>query len=329
MAATDMDRVTVNDAIELAARAPSVHNSQPWRWLIGDDSVHLMADWSRQVPATDPQGRDLLISCGAALHHLRVAFAALGYATLVHRIPNPATPDHLAAVEFVSAEPSREDVALASAITRRRTDRRAYSSWPVPAELLDLLVERAAHEGVIAIPVTDTDARYRLAVAMELAAERQQRDPEYAAEIAQWSGRSRVSTDGVPAVAAPAGSEHHGDTRMRTFTGGELRESPVRRGEPDAGELIVLATPGDDALSRLRAGEAASAVLLTATELGLASCPLSQAVEVADSRILIRDTVLDGAAIPQLVLRVGWAPTSAEPLPASARRAVADISATL
>ena len=74
--AAAVDRRTVRAAIELASRAPSVHNSQPWRWMVGPHSVHLYADLRRWLPATDADGRDLVVSCGAALHHLRVALAA-------------------------------------------------------------------------------------------------------------------------------------------------------------------------------------------------------------------------------------------------------------
>src|SRR6185295_13753413 len=110
------DEKTVRSAIALAIRAPSVHNSQPWRWRVGDSSLHLYADWSRHLPATDPDGRDLVVSCGASLHHLRVALAALGWDTVVHRVPNPAEPDHLAAVELVERRPRPEDIPLAAAI---------------------------------------------------------------------------------------------------------------------------------------------------------------------------------------------------------------------
>ena len=89
----------VATALRLAVRAPSVHNCQPWRWLVGPGTVHLYADGSRQVPATDPHGRDLLISCGAALNHLLVALASLGWDARVRRMPNPARPGHLATVE--------------------------------------------------------------------------------------------------------------------------------------------------------------------------------------------------------------------------------------
>jgi hypothetical protein len=218
------DTHTVHGAIALANRAPSVHNTQPWHWLLGDESIHLMADRTRQLPATDPDGRDLLLSCGAALHHLRVALGALGWRAIVHRLPNPGDPDHLAAVEFAPKTPSTEDITLAGAISRRRTDRRRFSSWPVPDGHLDLMVRRAAKAGALLVPVTGPLTRRQLTRAINQAAGIQQDDPAYAAEIAAWSGRSRVTQDGILAASAPPDRQIHGDTTMRAFPVG----TPVR-----------------------------------------------------------------------------------------------------
>ena len=84
-----VDHRTVRSAIELASHAPSVHNGQPWHWTVGRRVVHLNADLTRWLPATDADGRDLTVSCGAALHHVRVALAAVGIRAAVHRVPNP------------------------------------------------------------------------------------------------------------------------------------------------------------------------------------------------------------------------------------------------
>ena len=87
--------------------------------------------------------------------------------------------------------------------------------------------------------------------------------------------------------------------------------------------LAVLGTASDDTLSQLRAGEALSSVLLTATTLGLASCPLSQPLEIGSTRLMLRDIVLEGTLSPQLVLRLGWPPVKRS-LPATPRRSSAD-----
>lgn len=320
MKSTRPDPHTVLGAIDLANRAPSVHNTQPWRWLLGGESIHLLADRNRRLQVIDPDGRDLLLSCGAALHHLRVALAALGWRTVVHRIPNPSDPDHLAAVEMVAHEPSEEDIVLAGAIARRHTDRRRYSSWPVPDGHLDLMVRRAGEAGALLVPVTEPGSRRLLTRAIDDAARRQQDQPGYAAELALWSGRSRLADEGILAANALSGRQRHGDTTMRSFPVGTLVEAETGRREDDGGELLVLATLLDDAVAALRAGEAASAALLTATDLGLASCPLSQPLEVAATRARIRDVVLDGTAHPHLVVRTGWLPVAAPPLGRSPRR---------
>ena len=318
------DTHTLLDAITLANRAPSVHNTQPWRWLLGDESIHLMADRTRRLTATDPDGRDLLLSCGAALHHLRIALGALGWRAVVHRLPNPWDPDHLAAVELAWKTPSIEDITLAGAISRRRTDRRRFSSWPVPDGHLDIMVRRAGKAGALLVPVTGRFTRKQLTRAIDEASGIQEHDPAYVEELAAWSGRSRLSRDGVLTTSTSPEQQTHGDTTMRAFPVGTLADAETGRGENDAGALLVLATPGDDLVSVLRAGEAMSAALLTATDLGLATCPLSQALEVADTRSLIRARVLDEAAFPHLIVRAGWAPTAAAPPPESHRRATSD-----
>lgn len=318
------DDETVRSVIALAVRAPSIHNSQPWRWVTGHESVHLFADLDRQLAATDPDGRDLLVSCGAALHHLRVACAAAGWGTTVHRLPNPAEPTHLAAVECFPRTATDEDIALAAAISRRRTDRRRFSSWHVPVDLLHLLTERAASQGAILAPATDPHDRFQLASAIAEAARQQEANPEYASELAGWTGSSFAATDGVPSANTPARQTRHGDTTMRAFPRGTLAQAP-ETWEEDSGELLVLGTSSDDRMSQLHAGEATSAVLLAATDFQLATCPLSQPLEIGTTRAFLRDRVLDGTAFPQMVLRIGWAPVNNEPLPAAPRRALDEV----
>jgi hypothetical protein len=273
------DHNTVLAALELANRAPSVHNTQPWHWLVGEHSVHLMADRSR--PTSE---NDLLLSCGAALHHLRVAFAALGWRTLVRHLPGD--PDHLAALETRMHAPTAVDLALAAAIRRRRTDRRAYSPWDIPAEHLDLMVRRAGRAGGLLVPVTDGAARWLLA-GDDL-------------ELAVWGG-------------------HAGGDGGRAVPG----RHPTGRVGEDGGQLLVLATLRDDPVSVLCAGEAVSATLLTATDLGLAI--VAEPLATADARASVRDHVLDGAAHPQVILRAGWPAAPAPPPPSPARQAAETI----
>lgn len=314
------DRDILRAAVALAIHAPSVHNTQPWRWSIDAGVVRLSADWTRQVPVTDPDGRDLIVSCGVVLHHLRVALAALGWQAVVHRVPNPVEPDHLATVEVRPHTATRHEAGLAAVILRRRSDRRQMSSWPVPADHLELVADRARHEDVLCVPVTDPTARFHLAGAIAQAAVAQASDPAYVTELVRWTGRGGGADEGVPSASIPTSGA------TRAYPHGMLTEA-TGRSYSEHVEYLVIATQGDDVRSRLRAGEATSAALLCATELGLATCPMSQALEVAGTRRLIQDDVLDDAGVPQLIIRVGWAPAGAEPLPVTPRRSVADVIA--
>ena len=305
-----MDRRTVRSAVELAARAPSVHNSQPWRWRIGDRTVHLYADLRRWLPVTDADGRDLLLSLGAVLHHLRVALAASGLQATIHRFPNPDALDHVAAVELRTRVPTDADLGFAAAIVARRSDRRGYSDWEVPPVLVDELVERAAEQGATLRPMTAAGARARIERAVTVAAH--DALPGYHTETVLWSGRT-ASDDGVPAANLLRRVEGRGLDRVFPPGAVEQREP----GLTDGGLLAVLGTASDDRLSQLRAGEALSAVILHATRAGLATCPLSEVLEIEETRTALRDEVLEGTLTPQLLVRIGWAPP--EPLPATPR----------
>ncbi|WP_040796569.1 Acg family FMN-binding oxidoreductase [Nocardia higoensis] len=315
------DDTTIAAALALAGRAPSVHNIQPWRWRTDRHAIQLFLDTERALPHTDPDLRDVVISCGAALHHLTVAFAAMGWATVVTRMPDPADPDHLASIRLVAHRATGQDVEMSAMIPRRRTDRRHYTALPLPPGYLGLLSERAGALGAI-VRLVDDRARDRLVAAARAAAERHAGDPDYRWELALWSGR-HSSDDGVPARNTPA-PRAIDDLPARRFVAPGLPDTAT---EADHADVLVLGTPSDDRSARLRAGEALSSVLLTATNIGLATCPLTEPLEFEDQRDHIRRGVLNGAAHPQACLRVGWAPDTEDPLPRTPRRAVTDLIA--
>jgi nitroreductase len=312
------DAGTVRTVLMLASRAPSVHNTQPWRWRVGAESLHLYADPERQLPNTDPDGRDLILSCGTALHHCLAALAAVGWRSKVTRMPNPADPDHLAAIEPSPYPADAADMALAAAIPRRRTDRRHYSDWPVPVGDIALMAARAARNGVTLCQVEDLDKLHQI-VSQSVWAHLNE---EYLAELTAWSGRY-ASVAGVPAQSAPV-PDPRAKIPGRIFAGPALPMAPASSSADDNAVVLALGTRSDDRMAQLRAGEATSVVLLTATSLGLASCPVTEPLEIAETRESVRASVFGGGDYPQMLLRVGWAPLDADPLPATPRRDLAD-----
>ena len=303
--------------VGLATRAPSVHNTQPWLWRIDGDVIELYADMSRRLVVEDPLGRNLVISCGAALHHLQVAANAFGWTTAVDRVPDDDYPSLLARVRVTDAT-APSDLPELSALLDRRTDRRRFTSWPVPPERVEHLAEVASEWGVHAVALVDELSRVRTRLLVETALAHQAANTEATAEQARWIDRSRA--DGVPSDLVPATVDPDAPTR---FGPGLLREGDGELETSDG--LIVLGGTSDDSAAWLRTGEGLSALWLKATEGNLSVIPLSQPVEVEQTRITLRREILRGLLMPHLVVRVGWQTLGRNQLARSPRRPLGDV----
>ncbi len=309
------DTETLCAVLTMATRAPSIYNTQPWRWRVDGTSLHLYSDPRVALPNTDPDGRDLTLSCGATLNHCVIAVAAMGWHAEVHRLPDPDDPSHLAAIEVRPHTPDHADISLAAAISRRRTDRRIYSVLPVPAGDIAVMAELATRMAVI---LRQVDAMDNLNKIVKQAARDHATNHDYLVELTMWSGRYS-SRAGVPSRNTP---EHDCSAPVpgRIFAGPALAQPPGVSQAADNAVVLALGTEFDDRLAQLRAGEAASAILLTATTMGLASCPITEPLEIPKTRDAFRSKVFSADGYPQMLLRVGWAPMNVDPLPATPRR---------
>jgi hypothetical protein len=316
------DRKVILDAVTLACRAPSLHNSQPWRW-IADDALHLFADRTRLVPATDSSGREMILSCGAVLDHLRVAIAAAGWDTTIARFPDPTQPDHVAAVEFdplpIVGDTQR---ARADAIHRRRTDRLPFAAprgWATLESTLRGLVDGE----VVMLDVVPDDARPQLADASRLTESLRRQDPTYQSELRWWTSPFELD-QGVPPTSRVSASEASRVDVARAFPTTGYGERRAQIG-PDRSKIIVLSTRGDTSLEVLRCGETLSTVLLECTIAGIATCTLTHLTEITPSRNVIRQ-LTRRRGLPKLLIRVGTTPAAGEQqLPPTPRRPVTEV----
>jgi nitroreductase len=304
------------EAAQRALRAPSVFNTQPWRWRVTAGALDLYADRQRQLEVTDPDGRLLTLSCGAALHHARVALAAAGYHTAVTRFPEPDHPDLLARIRIIGKrQPDPHQIALNGAIPLRRTDRRAFAEQPVPEAAMRELRAAVEAEGAFLHQVHPSQMPM-LAVATARAAEEELNDPAYRDELHRWTHRPQWSGDGVPPATAVRPAPRR--VPVRDHAPGDDTVLEAGAGNDRGAAYAVLFGPDDTPGSWLRSGEALSALLLTAVLEGLSAAPLSDTIELAWPRTLMRD-LLAGVGEPYLVVRVGIGPDAAE-LPPAPRR---------
>jgi hypothetical protein len=324
MSSTDRtDTGALVAAAEAALRAPSIFNSQPWRWRVTGGGLELSADPGRQLAVVDPEHMMSTLSCGIALHHARTALSAAGYSHAVDRLPDPARPDLLARIRLTGTHPpDPADVRRYEASLIRHTDRRPFDGEPLPRTVVDRLrtVAETEHAYLYRMRSDDVPA---LAAAVSRAQRIEMADPEYRAELTRWTNRPTDSGDGVPADTVPAPTPRTVPVREFIVAGDQADETGGGTGglEPLAAEgtdqtatYLVLAGQADDRLEWLRAGEALSAVWLTAVTEGLSVSPISDVAEVPSTRALLRG-VLAGIGYPFLVLRVG----NAEPVSGAAQ----------
>ena len=309
------------EAVHLACRAPSYHNSQPWRWVVPSDSVQLFVDTDRLV-ATDTTGRQAVISCGAALDHFRVAAAAAGLQARVQRYPDPEDHHHLATITFAAlTDITAGHRRRADAILRRRTDRlpmEAPSDWAS----FELLLGESADPAVTLDVIAPAD-RPAVADASQLTDALRLYDSAYHHEIDWWTSPFEVN-DGIPHSALVSAAEADRVDVGRSFPVTQNRERRPHVAE-DTAQLVVISATDDTRAGILRCGEALSALLLDATVAGLASCTLSHLTEVPVSRDIVGALV--NRPFPQVVVRLGRVPELDDVPPPTPRRPLSEVLA--
>ncbi|MFC6085850.1 Acg family FMN-binding oxidoreductase [Sphaerisporangium aureirubrum] len=314
----------LQSVVEAAVWAPSVHNSQPWSFVIEGDEIRVRADDERRSRACDPGGREMLLSCGAAVFTVRTALRALGHRPVVAVLPDPDRPAVLATIRAGEALGPDEHAEIMNAqITRRRTHRAGFAPEPVPEDLLEALAGQAEAEGARLTPA-GSDAVVRTLAALTAAAQEVQAgDRAFTLESVRW-GRPPGSRhgDGVPAEAYPREprrtSPHFA---QRDYAHGHAwGTGEDRRGETTTGVVALLTTRADDRPAWIAAGQALQRVLLHATAHGVSAAFHTQALEPYHLREFIRQE-LCGGEYPQMILRLGY--TSAESR--GVRRPIADV----
>ena len=291
------------EAAASAGYAPSIHNTQPWRWRVEGDTLELYAEFGRQLSNTDPGGRLLALSCGAALHHARVALAAEGWLATVERMPDPQMEELLARLTVTGRTPvTTEAMRKLQTVRVRHTDRRPVSDVPVPAEAVKAISVAFDSEGA-RLHVLRPDDVLDLAVVADRAQTLEAYDPQWREEIAYWAGAAHPEGLGIPDSAIPREGPK---TTVPSRNFGHAGDLPVSAGHDRAAIYGILYGDMDTPLGWLRAGEALSAAWLTATEAGVSVLPMSAAVEVETTRQLLR-RILSKLGDPFLVVRLGLA----------------------
>ncbi len=310
LAGSDLHRQIVT----AATHAPSVHNTQPWRFASYGQGLDLYADLARRLPVLDPRGRQLHLSCGAALLHAQVAARALGLTADPQLLPDPDDPSHLARLRLQPGPAaSEQELALAGAIESRHTFRDRFDARRLPDALLERLRLSAEVQGAYLRALDDQDDLLELQSILSRADSTERADPAYREELASWI-HTAAADDGIPLSALPVDAERGSSLRLRDFAPATVgsgatdpRDEPPIAERPD---VVVIISDDDTPTSWLQAGQALGAVLLQAAQEGVQAQPLGQATDLPGSRQRL-GAALGLVGIPQLALRLGYATGSA------------------
>jgi hypothetical protein len=303
---------SVRYVVAEAVWATSVHNTQPWRFVADGQQISLYADAGRGLPVADPDGREMMISCGAALFNARLAVRCLGYVPETSVLPDPRQQALVAQVSWRQRAPVVEfERRLSGLVHLRRTHRGAFDPGPVPRDLLDALCRSAAREGAALRIVADDGQRAALAATVQTAEHHLRLDAERVRELARWApAPGSARRDGVPVTSYPVWAERTDPYFPgRDFAyGNGWGASPLSTARLPrvAGAVGLLTTAADRRENWVNAGQALQRMLLTASTWGVAVALHSQPIELPWLREFIR-TQLSGGAYPHLVLRFGMA----------------------
>lgn len=313
-------------AVEAAVHAPSVLNTQPWWFSTAEHDVSVHADVDRRLKLADPDGREMMISCGAAVFTARVALRFLGFVPQVRLLPDPDLPNLVARIAWGDRTPPVEyERDLYEEIPKRRTHRGGFDADPLPPGLLSALRDEATREGATLQILGDDGQRVALGTVVEAADSVLRLNVARVQEETRWApppGSQR--RDGVPATAYPARPERtEPPFPSRDFAHGHgWGLPPAGQGTPprDAGVVALVTTAEDRPDHWVRAGQALQRVLLAASASGVTAALHSQPLELPQLRDLIREH-FTGGAYPQMVLRLGTTGVAA----VSVRRRIEDV----
>ncbi|MBD0842027.1 Acg family FMN-binding oxidoreductase [Streptomyces sp. TRM68416] len=320
MRSTSLDAVALETCVAAAVAAPSLYNSQPWRFRLDPETVtfHVRAAPAHGLRFTDPEGRALHISVGACVLNLRVALEHFGWAPVIRLLPSPRDPTLLATVnptESGAWETETADGELYAALWRRRSSRLPFSDDPLPLWLRAELAAAAEAEGAsLVFPQAAETAR--LLELTALGERRNHADPDRAAESRRWVREDPYSASdtGVP-LEALGPQDARERLPMRDFTAQRHPERLPARSFEKAPVIALLTTEHDRRADWLRAGQALERVLLVATARGLRTSLLHQALEWPDLRASLSPTP-DHTGHAQILVRLGHGPQG----PATPRR---------
>lgn len=295
--------------LRYAILAPSSHNTQPWKFSVGEDEIQVLVDRTRWLKVADPDQRELYITVGGALENLLIAAEHFGYGPQVAYLPEPANEELAATVKFMPhGEPSPfREPALFDAISSRHTNRKIYEERPIPQSDLQHLQNYCVEEGIWLHMTDDLEIKRKVDELIIRGDATQFSDPAFCEELGYWLGQGVFGASWLIAKM-----EQLAVTYMNIGKGQSKKDSEVLM---SASVLAALSSKVNDRKSQVNVGQVFERVCLAATMLGIRVHPMSQILEISELKTEVAKLIPELDVFPQHTFRLGYAEPEKEHTP--------------
>ena len=293
----------MNELVRFATKAPSSHNTQPWRFELRDETLRVRPDTDRWLQVADRDQRELFISIGCAVENLAIAACYRGLRPEVSLDADPETGETIATITLgqgAAGDPQSGGLDLFAEIPRRRTSHAQFDGRRPAAAELDALRSVSDGHGVELALLDDEESIRRVADLSAEADREQFADPAWRRELGRWIGRGVLGARWPVSRIAQVVVTH---VDMGESTG--RKNAGLIAGSPSVGILWTYTDTHDD---HVRAGRAYERFALAASAMGIATHPVSQALEVPRLKDRLAALLPATDAVPQHVFRMGYAP---------------------
>ncbi|MDD5363124.1 MAG: nitroreductase [Ignavibacteria bacterium] len=297
--------------VRYAILAPSGHNTQPWVFEVHEESLNLYADRTRALPVIDPDDRELIISCGAALTNLIVTMKYFGFEPEIIYFPSDSDNDLLATIKVKARDyqPTDADKIYFKAIPNRRTNRLPFAEEIIDGITLQKLMAAANDDKDVRFSVVEAGGlREEMTKMIELGDRTQSQNKSFCRELAQWVHPNRTSSkDGIPGYAFGMGDliSYGSPFFIGNLNWGDIqagRDRNLVKGSPVLG---VLESKDNKPIDWLKTGMTLSKLLLRACSEGIAASYLNQPLEVPELFDKLRE-LINTNYYPQMIIRLGY-----------------------
>lgn len=298
--------------VELATRAPSGHNTQPWLFRIGEKEITILPDLTKELPVVDNDRRELYISLGCATENLCIAASAAGYRTEV----SIEAPAEQPAAIHISLEKSADVLPspLYPAIEKRQTNRSVYNGQAIPEKSLEALTVIAAEPGIHFHLWKNGTKEFTALKALILKGnDSQMNDPAFKEELQAWmrynKKHSEATRNGLSyaVFGAPNLPAFLSKAIMGSFLNSTTQNKGDRKKIASSSHLVLFTTPNNTVKEWISLGRTLQRFLLTATQENIAAAFLNQPCEVKELAEEIQQKLPINKEYPALLLRVGYA----------------------